>query len=135
MNEAPSEFEVPGFEIRGWKIGNFELRTPNFEPFTSNLERRTWNRTLIPAIIAAAVLSSAIGLAAVPPQGQVEGEVIQVFSTVIVIRNEQGHATVLQLTPRTQLGGQFKPGDKVVAYVTPYGVSSVQLKANTAQIP
>lgn len=50
-------------------------------------------------------------------QGQIEGEVIQVFSTVIVIRNEQGHATVLQLTPRTQLGGQFKPGGKVVAYV------------------
>ena len=81
-----------------------------------------------------------LGTAAVPAlnvsqQGQIEGEVIQVFSTVIVIRNEEGHVTVLQLTPRTQLTGQFKPGDKVVAYVTPYGVSSVQMKAGTAQIP
>jgi len=67
-------------------------------------------------------------------QGQVEGEVVQVFPSVIVIRNDQG-ATVLQLTPRTQVGGQLKPGDKVVAYITPYGVSSVQLKTSTAQIP
>lgn len=82
--------------------------------------------TLAPPILPAAT---------VPQQGQIEGEVLQVFSTIIVIKNDQGHATVLQLTPRTQLGGQFKPGDKVVAYVTPYGVSSVQMKANTAQIP
>ena len=83
-------------------------------------------------MLAPAVLPAAT---AVPQQGQIEGEVLQVFSTIIVIKNDQGHATVLQLTPRTQLGGQFKPGDKVVAYVTPYGVSSVQMKANTAQIP
>ena len=80
-------------------------------------------------------LQAVVPVTTVPPQGQIEGEVIQVYSTVIVIKNEQGHATVLQLTPRTQLGGQFKPGDKVVAYVTPYGVSSVQLKTSTAQIP
>ena len=83
----------------------------------------------------AGILSVAVSWAAVPPQGQVEGEVVQVFSTMIVIKNEQGHATILQLTSRTQLGGQFKPGDKVVAYITPYGVTSVQLKANTALIP
>ncbi|ALA58964.1 exported protein of unknown function [Nitrospira moscoviensis] len=87
------------------------------------------------ALTAVGLLYAALSLAAVAPQGQVEGEVMQVFSTMIVIKNEQGHATILQLTPRTQLGAQFKPGDKVVAYVTPYGVSSVQLKANTAQIP
>jgi hypothetical protein len=68
-------------------------------------------------------------------QGQVEGEVVQVFSTAIVIKNEQGHGTVLQITPRTQLGTQFKPGDKIIAYVTPYGVSSIQLKTNTALMP
>jgi translation initiation factor IF-1 len=68
-------------------------------------------------------------------QGQVEGEVMQVFSTAIVIKNEQGHGTVLQITPRTQLGTQFKPGDKIIAYVTPYGVSSIQLKTNTALMP
>jgi hypothetical protein len=81
------------------------------------------------------MLANVFLAAAVPQQGQVEGEVLQVFSTVIVIKNEQGHGTVLQLTPRTQLGGQFKPGDKIVAYVTPYGVSSIQLKPNTVQIP
>ncbi len=71
----------------------------------------------------------------VPQQGQVEGDVVQVFPTVIVIRDDHGHATVLQLNPRTQVGGQFKPGDKVIAYITPYGVTSVQLKPNIALIP
>ena len=71
----------------------------------------------------------------VQQQGQIEGEVMQIFPTAIVIKNEQGQGTVLQITPRTQLGAQFKPGDKIVAYVTPYGVSSVQLKANTALMP
>lgn len=73
--------------------------------------------------------------AAVQPQGQVEGEVLQIFPTAMIIKNEQGQATVLQLSPRTQLGAQFKPGDKVVAYLTPYGVSSVQLKTNMALMP
>jgi hypothetical protein len=78
----------------------------------------------------------AIPLASVPQQGQVEGEVVQVFPTVIVIRDDQGHATILQITPRTQVGGNLKPGDKVVAYVTQYGVSSIQLKPpSTALIP
>jgi hypothetical protein len=81
------------------------------------------------------VASAAFAAANIPQQGQVEGEVIQVFPTAIVIKNEQGHGTVLQITPRTQLGAQFKPGDKIVAYVTPYGVSSIQLKASTALIP
>jgi hypothetical protein len=71
----------------------------------------------------------------IPQQGQVEGEVMQVFPTAIVIKNEQGHGTVLQITPRTQLGAPFKPGDKIVAYLTPYGVSSMQLKASTALMP
>jgi hypothetical protein len=91
----------------------------------------------ISAAICAVLSATAPGPvpASVPQQGQVEGEVIQAFPTVIVIRNEQGHAVILQLNPRTQVGGAFKPGDKVVAYVTPYGVSSVQLKPSTAQIP
>jgi len=89
---------------------------------------------LVTEIVTMAV-SAALPVIDVPKQGQVEGEVVQVFPTVIVIRNEQGHATILQLTPRTQLGGQFKPGDKIVAFVTPYGVSSVQLKSSTVQIP
>jgi len=68
-------------------------------------------------------------------EGQVEGEVMQVFPTAIVIKNEQGHGTVLQITPRTQLGTQFKPGDKIIAFVTPYGVSSIQSKTSTALMP
>jgi len=71
----------------------------------------------------------------VPQQGQVEGDVVQVFPTAIVIRDDRGHATILQLNPRTQVGGSLKPGDKVVAYITPYGVTSVQLKPNMALIP
>ena len=42
------------------------------------------------------------GATPVPQQGQVEGEVLQVFLGVIVIKNEEGLALVLQLTPRTE---------------------------------
>jgi hypothetical protein len=98
-----------------------------------------WHRTrqhmTAVSLLVGAVLTAAAGIAAVPVQGQVEGEVMQVFSTMIVIKNDQGHVTILQLTPRTQLGGTFKPGDKIVAYVTPYGVTSVQPKPSTALIP
>lgn len=88
----------------------------------------------LPEFIAIVALA-ALPVLNVSQQGQVEGEVLQVFATAIVIKNDKGQATVLQVTPRTQLGAQFKPGDKIVAYVTPYGVSSVQLKASTAFVP
>jgi hypothetical protein len=84
------------------------------------------------AAVLALVPLSAIG---VPQQARIEGEVVQVFPSVIVMKNELGHATVLQLTPRTHMDGSFKPGDKIVAFLTPYGVSSVQLKASTALFP
>lgn len=78
----------------------------------------------------------ALGSASVAqPQGQVEGEVLQVSPTVVVIKSEQGHATILQLSAHTQMKGTFKPGDKVVAYVTPYEVSSLELKPLTASAP
>ncbi len=83
----------------------------------------------------AVLLHAVAAPAAVAPQGQIEGEVLQAFPTMLVIKDDRGQATVLQLTPRTQLGGVFKPGDKVVAYVTLYGVTSVQLKSATASIP
>ena len=97
-------------------------------------------RLRVPALAAIWVLCVAVPAAplmgaTIPQQGQVEGEVLQVFPAMIVIKNDQGQATILQLTPRTQVGGALKPGDKVVAYVTPYGVSSVQLKAATALLP
>ncbi len=83
-----------------------------------------------------AVLASAIlGATPVPQQGQIEGEILQVFPTVIVITTQQGQVMVLQLTPRTQVSSGLKPGDKIVAYTSPYGVSSVQLKTNTALVP
>jgi len=88
---------------------------------------------MITAVMAFGI--SSVGQASVPQQGQVEGYIVQVFPTVIVIRDERGHATILQLSPRTQVNGPFKPGDKVVAYVTPYGVSSIQMKPNLALIP
>jgi hypothetical protein len=47
----------------------------------------------------------------------------------------KGRRWLLQLTPRTQVSGLLKPGDKIVAYTTPYGVSSVQLKTSTALMP
>ena len=49
--------------------------------------------------------SASLGATPVPQQGQVEGEVLQVFLGVIVIKNEEGLALVLQLTPRTQGSG------------------------------
>ena len=83
-----------------------------------------------------AVLASASpGVTPASQQGQVEGEILQVFPSVIVIKNEQGQAVVLQLSPRTQVSGPLKPGDKIVAVTSPYGVSSVQLKATTALVP
>ncbi len=79
--------------------------------------------------------SAVLCQANVPQQGQVEGDVVQVFPTTIVIRDDRGHITILQLNSRTQMGGPLKPGDKVVAFITPYGVTSVQLKPNMALIP
>ncbi len=79
--------------------------------------------------------SAALCRANMPQQGQVEGDVVQVFPTIIVIRDDRGNITVLQLNPRTQLGGPLKPGDKVVAFITPYGVTSVQRKLNMATFP
>ena len=42
--------------------------------------------------------SASLGATPVRQQGQVEGEVLQVFPGVIVIKNEEGLALVLQLT-------------------------------------
>ena len=89
---------------------------------------------LVPGVIAA-LASASLGATPAPQQGQVEGEILQVFPSVIVIRNEHGQAMVLQLSPRTQVSGPLKPGDKIVAHTSPYGVSSVQLKTATALIP
>jgi len=84
--------------------------------------------------VVAIVAPQALPAGYVSQQGQVEGRCYRCFRRRFV-KNEQGQGIVLQITPRTQLGAQFKPGDKIVAYVTPYGVSSIQLKASTALMP
>lgn len=47
----------------------------------------------------------------------------------MVIRDEKGQLHILNLTQQTQLSAQFKVGDKVLAFFSPYGVSAVQLQA------
>lgn len=86
-------------------------------------------RSLIPAF--AVSVCGGVPFAEAQMSGTVEGEVIMVSQGIpgtMVIRNDKGQAIMLHLTQQTQLGAQFKPGDKVEAYVTPYGVTSVKLK-------
>ena len=49
----------------------------------------------------------------------------------MVIRDDKGQLHILSLTQQTQLGAQFKVGDKVLAFFSPYGVSAVQLQTGT----
>lgn len=65
---------------------------------------------------------------ALPP---VQGEVISMTAGIpgtMVIRDGNGQLHILNLTQQTQLGAQFKVGDKVLAFFSPYGVSAVQLQ-------
>ena len=39
---------------------------------------------------------------------------MQVFPSLVVIKDEQGQTQVLQLTPPTQVGSALKPGDKII---------------------
>lgn len=71
------------------------------------------------------LLNSALAL---PP---VQGEVVSTTAGIpgtMVIRDEKGQLHILNLTQQTQLGSQFKVGDKVLAFFSPYGVSAVQLQ-------
>lgn len=66
---------------------------------------------------------------ALPP---VQGEIVSMTAGVpgtMVIRDDKGQLHILNLTQQTQLGGQFKVGDKVLAFFSPYGVSAVQLQS------
>jgi hypothetical protein len=65
------------------------------------------------------------GLALPPVQGEVVSVTVGIPGTM-VIRDEKGQLHILNLTQQTQLGGQFKVGDKVLAFFSPYGVSAVQ---------
>jgi hypothetical protein len=62
----------------------------------------------------------------------IQGVVVTVTTGIpgtMVIRDDKGGLHILKLTQQTQLGAQFKPGDKVVVFTSPYGVSAVQLQA------
>ena len=64
----------------------------------------------------------------------IQGIVVTVTTGIpgtMVIRDARGGLHILKLTQQTQLGAQFKPGDKVVAFTGPYGVSAVQLQTGT----
>ncbi len=66
---------------------------------------------------------------ALPP---VQGEVVSMTAGVpgtMVIRDDKGQLHILNLTQQTRLGAQFKVGDKVLAFFSPYGVSAVQLQS------
>ena len=61
----------------------------------------------------------------------VPGEVISLSTGIpgpMVIRDDKGQLHILNLTQQTQLGAQFKVGDKVLAFFSPYGVSAIQLQ-------
>lgn len=61
----------------------------------------------------------------------VQGEVISLTAGIpgtMVIRDDKGQLHILNLTQQTQLGAQFKVGDKVLAFFSPYGVSAIQLQ-------
>jgi hypothetical protein len=82
-------------------------------------------------LLAITVVSLPNSALALPP---VQGEVISMTVGIpgtMVIRDEKGQLHILNLTPQTQLGGQFKVGDKVLAFFSPYGVSAVQPQAGS----
>jgi hypothetical protein len=77
-------------------------------------------------LLAMIIVSVPNSVLAVPP---VQGEVVSVTVGIpgtMVIRDEKGQLHILNLTPQTQLGSQFKVGDKVLAFFSLYGVSAVQ---------
>lgn len=83
---------------------------------------------LLLAITLVSLPNSALALP--PVQGEVISMTVGIPGTM-VIRDEKGQLHILNLTPQTQLGGQFKMGDKVLAFFSPYGVSAVQPQARS----
>ena len=76
--------------------------------------------------LALTIISQPNSALALPP---VQGEVVSMTAGIpgtMVIRDEKGQLHILNLTQQTQLGGKFKVGDKVLAFLSPYGVSAVQ---------
>jgi len=79
-------------------------------------------------LMAVTMVSWPSSVFSLPP---VQGEVISLTTGIpgtMVIRDDKGQLHILNLTQQTQLGAQFKVGDKVLAFFSPYGVSAVQLQ-------
>jgi bifunctional DNA-binding transcriptional regulator/antitoxin component of YhaV-PrlF toxin-antitoxin module len=60
--------------------------------------------------------------------GTIEGDVLKIDANSIVVKNHKdGSEVSLPVGRQTNMGGEFKPGDKVEIMVTPQGVvTSVQ---------
>ncbi len=87
-------------------------------------------RNLLPYFVVVLLLVSFLALPntaqTLPP---VQGTVVLISNGVpgtMVIVDDKGQNHVLYITQQTQLGAQFKVGDKVIAYFSPYGVSAIQ---------
>lgn len=86
------------------------------------VNRMLWGLMLL-AVVTVSLPHSVFAL---PP---VQGEVISMTAGIpgtMVIRDDKGQLHILNLTQQTQLGAQFKVGDKVLAFFSQYGVSAVQ---------
>ncbi len=83
---------------------------------------------LLLVITIVALPDSALALP--PVQGEVVTMTVGIPGTM-VIRDEKGQLHILNLTQQTQLAAQFKVGDKVLAFFSPYGVSAVQLQVGS----
>lgn len=82
-------------------------------------------------LLAIAIVSLPNSARALPP---VPGEIVSMTAGIpgtMVIRDEKGQLHILNLTQQTQLGRQFKVGDKVLAFFSPYGVSAIQLQTGS----
>jgi len=90
---------------------------------------RLISRTLTGLMLLSVTIVSLPGstLALPPVQGEVVSLTVGIPGTM-VIRDDKGQLHILNLTQQTQLGAQFKVGDKVLAFFSPYGVSAVQLQ-------
>ena len=93
--------------------------------FMHQLISRTLGSLLLLAVVVVSLPNSAPAL---PP---VQGEVVSITAGIpgaMVIRDDKGQLHILNLTQQTQLGAQFKVGDRILAFFSPYGVSAVQLQ-------
>lgn len=85
--------------------------------------------TYVLLILVALVMPHTASLAVEPDKtGTIEGDVLKIDANSIVVKSHKdGSEVSLPVGRQTNMGGQFKPGDKVEIMVTPQGVvTSVQ---------